>query len=614
MARTEASTPGSGSAAGAAGGVLSGTYPNPGFAVDMATQAELDAVAAAKQPLDADLTSIAGLDSSTSGAIASDGAGWIKKTYAQFKTALSLVKADVGLGNVDNTADTAKPVSTAQQTAIDAKVEDTVTDGHTTVAPSGNAVFDALALKAPLASPTFTGTVTVPTPLNDTDASTKAYVDATAQGLSVKQSVRLATAAALPGVTVVGSTLVAVGVGVLTIDGQAVALNDRILVKDQVAQAQNGIYKCTTAGASLVAFVLTRATDSDTSAEIVGAFAFVEEGTANSNSGFVNTNTGTITIGTTAITYTQFSGAGEITAGAGLSKSGNTLSAIDAGVVTHAATGKTTPVDADEIPISDSAASNVLKKLTWANLKAGITTITGNAGTATALATARAIDGQNFDGTAAITVIAPGTHAATGKTSPIDADEIPLVDTAASNVLKKVTVANLRVVSQWSGTFDLVSSSSLTNIFSQSIPANTLGANGAILATVEGFYLNNSGASRGLTIAVQFGSTNVWFDASNATAFAASATNYPFFMQFLLANTGATNAQRVSGMIMIASPNAASTAGQGTLSTNSLVSTSFAGSSAIDTTAAANLIVRAQHSASNGSLELKGSVHYRAIA
>jgi hypothetical protein len=72
------------------------------------------------------------------------------------------------------------------------------------------------------------------------------------------------------------------------------------------------------------------------------------------------------------------------------------------------------------------------------------TSVSGNAGTATALATGRAIDGQTFDGTAAITVIAPGTHAATGKTTPVDADEIPLVDSAASNVLKKLTWANLK--------------------------------------------------------------------------------------------------------------------------------------------------------------------------
>lgn len=131
------------------------------------------------------------------------------------------------------------------------------------------------------------------------------------------------------------------------------------------------------------------------------------------------------------------------------------------------ATAKTTPVDADELMLGDSAASALLKKLTWANLKATLktyfdslypsgsgtstgtntgdqTSVTGNAGTATALATPRAIDGQNFDGTAAITVIAPGTHAATGKTTPVDADELPLVDSAASNVLKKLTWANLK--------------------------------------------------------------------------------------------------------------------------------------------------------------------------
>lgn len=94
-------------------------------ATDVLTRADGDgrylSAGTGYQPIDADLTAIAALDSSTSGAIASDGAGWIKKTYAQFKTALGLVKGDVGLGNVDNTGDVNKPVSTAQQTAIDAK-------------------------------------------------------------------------------------------------------------------------------------------------------------------------------------------------------------------------------------------------------------------------------------------------------------------------------------------------------------------------------------------------------------------------------------------------------------------------------------------------------------
>lgn len=72
------------------------------------------------------------------------------------------------------------------------------------------------------------------------------------------------------------------------------------------------------------------------------------------------------------------------------------------------------------------------------------TSVSGNAGTATKLATARAIDGTSFDGTVDVTVIAPGTHAATAKATPIDADEIPIVDSAASNILKKLSWANLK--------------------------------------------------------------------------------------------------------------------------------------------------------------------------
>lgn len=179
-------------------------------------------------------------------------------------------------------------------------------------------------------------------PISAQDAATKAYVDAVAQGLSVKQSVRLATAAALPanlysnGASGVGATLTGVATGTLTVDGVVTALNDRILVKNEVLDSHNGIYLCTTAGAVGVAYVLTRSLDSDTSAEIIGEFVFVEDGTVNAASGFVNTNTSAITIGTTSITYTQFSGAGEISAGIAMSKSGNTLN-VDLGTSSDSA-------------------------------------------------------------------------------------------------------------------------------------------------------------------------------------------------------------------------------------------------------------------------------------
>lgn len=162
----------------------------------------------------------------------------------------------------------------------------------------------------------------------------KAYVDSVAQGLSVKRSVRLATAAALAanvydnGASGVGATLTGVSVGALTIDGTAVAVADRVLIKDEVTQANNGIYTVTATGSGIAVYILTRATDMDSSGEFDGAFTFVEIGTTNSDSGWVCTTDGAVTVGTTAITFTQFSGAGQITAGNGLTKTGNTLNAV----------------------------------------------------------------------------------------------------------------------------------------------------------------------------------------------------------------------------------------------------------------------------------------------
>jgi hypothetical protein len=76
----------------------------------------------------------------------------------------------------------------------------------------------------------------------------------------------------------------------------------------------------------LCGFVLTRGPDADTAAELTGGtFFFVEEGTANADNGYVATHNGTPTLGTTNITFSQFSGAGQISAGAALSKTGNTL-------------------------------------------------------------------------------------------------------------------------------------------------------------------------------------------------------------------------------------------------------------------------------------------------
>jgi hypothetical protein len=193
-----------------------------------------------------------------------------------------------------------------------------------------------------------TGELTVDT----TTIATRAYVDATAQGLDVKQSVRVATTADGYFLNAFSATAV--------IDGVTLVQGDRILIKNQASGAENGIYTVGSSGTAP-----TRATDADISAEVTaGMFTFVEEGTANADSGWVLTTDQPITLGATALVFTQFSGTGQITAGTGLTKTGNTLNvgagtgilanaddvAIDTSVVVRKYSATITPVN----PYSDT--------------------------------------------------------------------------------------------------------------------------------------------------------------------------------------------------------------------------------------------------------------------
>ena len=183
-------------------------------------------------------------------------------------------------------------------------------------------------------SPNGTGTVVVPASyesragFSNQSLVNKAYVDSVTSGLSVKSPVKVATTGNLNATYNNGAgTLTGNSNFALSVDGVTVSVNDRILVKDQSTAAHNGFYKVTATGSGSAAFVLTRTPDADAASELVaGAFAFVEEGTANADNGYVLSTDGAVTLGTTAINFEQFSGAGQISAGDGLSKTGNALS------------------------------------------------------------------------------------------------------------------------------------------------------------------------------------------------------------------------------------------------------------------------------------------------
>ena len=191
-------------------------------------------------------------------------------------------------------------------------------------------------------------------------AATKQYVDtAVSTGLHIHTPVRVSTTANLTatynnGSSGVGATLTNSGAqAALTVDGVALSVADRVLVWQQSAQAQNGVYVVTTVGSGSTNWVLTRASDADTYTPQSdtglggGDYFYVQAGLTGAGDSYVCTNDGTITFGTTAITFTQFSGAITYVGGTNIDVTGQTISLTGTVAATNGGTGVNTVTTGD---------------------------------------------------------------------------------------------------------------------------------------------------------------------------------------------------------------------------------------------------------------------------
>lgn len=193
---------------------------------------------------------------------------------------------------------------------------------------------------------------------------------------------------------------------------------------------------------------------------------------------------------------------------------------------------------------------------------------------------------------------APGTLAPPLSTDPLD------------TVLEFMAFPPSTGVTSWDNAFDIVSSAAETDLLNVSVPGGTLSANSALLIAIEGDVLSNANNSDTILVKIKFGGTTLW--ASTATLGTTSTTHYAFFLNALLANENATNAQRLAGRCSIG-PRTAATTGIGPFGTADQTSATFGGTSAVDTTSSQTLEITATLGHSSASFEFKGSAHVLVI-
>lgn len=318
-------------------------------------------------------------------------------------------------------------------------------------------------------------------PSSSTDIVNKSYADSIATGINFHAACNLATTAALPtntynnGSSGVGATLTASANGALSVDSVIVTSGQRILVKNETTGANNGVYTVTQVGTIGTPYILTRATDYDTSGvgtnEVdQGDMILVLAGTQNANTSWVQQTALPITIGTTAITFIQFAAIQTYTAGTGLTLSTNQFSLTNTGT-------SGTYGSASQVPVITTNAQGQVTSVTNTSIAISGSSVTGN------------ISGNAANVTGTVLVANGGT----GQTSYTDGQL--LIGNSTGNTLAKTTLTAGTGISITNGagsiTIAATGVGTVTSVTGTSPVVSSGGATPAIsLATAYGDILN----------------------------------------------------------------------------------------------------------------------------